>query len=215
MDEPQQMHNVFIARHGETTWNATGRYQGRLESELSPLGIAQAQALAIAMQPFKLRKIISSPLRRCMDTAAPAAELSGRDVDPEPLLIEIGHGTWEGRYRDDLEREDPERYRQWRQEPHIVSFENGESVRDVLARWTEFVKGFDPNGNTLIVTHDAVIRVAIVERLGRDLTTFWQGKVLNGAYVWFSIERGTWTLKNECEGDHLKGLVADPSTQAL
>jgi hypothetical protein len=54
---------VYVARHGETTWNAAGRYQGRLESELSALGMRQAEALASAMRGAHLRRVISSPLR--------------------------------------------------------------------------------------------------------------------------------------------------------
>lgn len=209
------MPNVFLARHGETTWNAIGRYQGRQESELSPLGETQARALAGAMRAYRLERIVSSPLRRCTETARPVADLFKLSVQPEPLLLEIAHGSWEGRLREDLAREDPERYRRWRAEPEIVDFENGESVADVLGRWKTFVAGFEPHGDTLLVTHDAVIRCALLERTDRDLRTFWQGRVLNGAYAWFSVRGPVWTLQDECVSGHLAGITADPSTQAL
>ena len=93
------MPNVFIARHGETTWNVAGRYQGRRESELSPMGRAQAQALARAMRSFQLGSVISSPLQRCVTTAQPSADAFGLRVEVEPLLLEIAHGRWEGRAR--------------------------------------------------------------------------------------------------------------------
>lgn len=209
------MPDVFIARHGETTWNVSGRYQGRLESELSRKGFAQAEALARTMCALDVGSVLSSPLRRCVQTAAPTARVIGKEVEEEPLLLEIAHGLWEGRYRDELAQNDPERYRQWRQEPHVVSFENGESVVDVLRRWERFVHDFAPTSNTLIVTHDAVIRVALIERLGRDLSHFWEGRVLNGAYAWFTVETGQWTLRDECVSSHLEGIVADPGGQAL
>lgn len=209
------MAQVFLARHGETTWNAIGRYQGRQESELSLLGAAQANALAGAMSEYDLRYVTSSPLRRCLDTARPSAARFGLDVRVDPLLVEIAHGAWEGRLRDDLAREDPERYFKWRNQPESVEFERGESVADVLARWREFVQAFDPSGNTLLVTHDAVIRCALVDRTDRPLSTFWQGRVLNGAYAWFTVEGGRWTLNNDCVSDHLVGIIADPSQQAL
>lgn len=209
------MPNVFIARHGETTWNAAGRYQGRQESELSGLGVAQARVLADAMGAYRLQRILSSPLRRCLDTARPAAERFGLNVEAEPLLVEIAHGRWEGRLREDLAREDPERYRRWRSQPEIVDFEDGESVADVLQRWKTFVAGFEADGDTLLVTHDAVIRCALLERTGRELRTFWEGRVLNGAYAHFVVRDKTWTLRDECVSAHLAGLVTDPSTQAL
>ena len=179
------------------------------------MGIAQARALAKAMQAYDLQGVLSSPLRRCMATAAPAAAEFGLEVQEEPLLLEIAHGMWEGRLRDELAENDPERYRQWRHEPHIVAFEEGESVADVLIRWQMFVSSFIPRGDTLIVTHDAVVRVALVDLLRRDLSRFWDGRVTNGAFAWFSVEDAKWTLKEECVSDHLAGITADTSTQAL
>jgi broad specificity phosphatase PhoE len=207
--------NIFIARHGETNWNAAARYQGRRDTELSQLGIAQAQALARAMKPTHLKRVISSPLHRCTTTAQPSADLFNLEIEENPFLLEIAHGDWEGRYRDELEANDPLRYSQWRKQPEIVSFAGGESVADVLDRWSMFASTFEATDDTLIVTHDAVIRVALVERLARPLSTFWQGEVLNGGFVWFTVRERQWTLVNECVSDHLAGIIADPSTQAL
>ncbi|MBV9402982.1 MAG: histidine phosphatase family protein [Candidatus Eremiobacteraeota bacterium] len=207
--------SVFIARHGETTWNITGRYQGRLESPLSALGVAQAQRLAESLASHPLKRIISSPLGRCVATARIVAEKFGLTVETDPLLIEIAHGSWEGRYRDELAANDPERYRQWRHQPEIVQFENGESIRDVLARWRRFVSGFHPSEDTLLVSHDAVVRVALVDLLKRPLSEFWKSRVMNGAYAWFQVNGSKWEVVRECVSDHLAGLVADPSTQAL
>lgn len=209
------MTNIFIARHGETTWNAIGRYQGRQESELSLLGVAQARALSKAMAGFTLTRIISSPLKRCVDTARAVAGEAKLDVATDPLLLEIAHGRWEGRLRDDLAREDPERYHRWRNQPEAVNFEDGESVAGVLDRWRKFAADFRPGGDTLLVTHDAVIRCALLDRLNRPLSTFWQGRVLNGAYAWFTIENGRWNLRSECVSEHLVGIIADPTRQAL
>ncbi|MDB5028424.1 MAG: phosphoglycerate mutase, partial [Candidatus Eremiobacteraeota bacterium] len=129
---------VYVARHGETEWNVAGRYQGRLESTLTPLGARQALALADAMQPLGIGRVLSSPLSRCTATAQPAADRLGLRVEPEERLIEIGHGTWEGRLRDEIAANDPERYRAWRSDPAHVRFENGESIGDVLDRWRDF-----------------------------------------------------------------------------
>ncbi|GAC1388934.1 MAG: histidine phosphatase family protein [Vulcanimicrobiaceae bacterium] len=209
------MANIFIARHGETNWNLSGRYQGRRDTELSQRGIAQSQALARAMKGTQIERVISSPLQRCVATAQPSADFIGKVVEEEPLLLEIAHGDWEGRYRDELESNDPLRYQQWRKQPEIVCFAGGESVADVLERWEMFVSRFDSARDTLIVTHDAVVRVALLERLGRPLSSFWEGKVLNGAFAWFAVDNNAWTLMDECIADHLTGIVADPSTQAL
>ncbi len=206
---------VYLARHGETTWNLAGRYQGRLESELSPLGERQALALADAMQRANAGRVVSSPLRRCTETARPAAEHAGVPVETDDRLIEIAHGTWEGRLRDELAANDPVRYRAWREDPAHVSFEGGESIAQVLERWRDFATSFAPDAPTLVVTHDAVVRVALVDATSRGLDDFWTTRVENGAYAAFDVHHGRWTLVEECVSDHLGALRAPIEGQAL
>jgi broad specificity phosphatase PhoE len=206
---------VFVARHGETTWNLAGRYQGRRESELTPLGMQQAYALASAMRDKGLGRVVSSPLARCTATARPAAEQAHLAVDIDDRLIEIAHGTWEGRLRDELARNDPVRYRAWREDPGNVAFEDGESPPEVLARWQDFAAALRPQSPTLVVTHDAVVRVALLAATGRDFRFFWTAHVENGAYAVFEVEGNAWILVEECVNAHLEGVRADIEGQAL
>jgi phosphoserine phosphatase len=206
---------VYVARHGETTWNVAGRYQGRLESELSPLGVRQALALADAMEAAAVRRVVSSPLRRCVVTAQPAAERAGVPVETDDRIIEIAHGTWEGRLRDELAANDPARYRAWRHDPAHVQFENGESIADVLARWRDFAASFAPKTPVLVVTHDAVVRVALVDATSCRLEDFWTTRVENGAYAVFDVREGRWSLIDECVAGHLGALRAPTVDQAL
>ncbi|HET9095999.1 MAG TPA: histidine phosphatase family protein [Candidatus Baltobacteraceae bacterium] len=207
--------NIYIARHGETTWNAVGRYQGRLETPLSPLGQAQAQALAGALEPKNVERIISSPLSRCMQTAVPLSLKTGVPIEQEPLLLEIAHGTWEGRYRDEIAATEPGLYRTWKEHPEVVKFEGGESLADVLARWQKFVEQFDWRVDTLLLTHDIVVRIALLERAGRPMEELRHVHALNAAYAHFEVADGLWTLREECAAAHLAGLAADPERQAL
>lgn len=207
--------NIYIARHGETTWNAVGRYQGRLETPLSPLGQAQAQALAGALESKNVERIISSPLSRCMQTAVPLSLKIGVPIEEEPLLLEIGHGTWEGRYRDEIAANEPDLYRTWKEHPEVVKFEGGESLADVLARWQKFVEQFDPRVDTLLLTHDIVVRIALLERARRPMEELRHVHALNAAYARFEVTDGLWTLREECAAEHLAGLAADPERQAL
>lgn len=209
------MSAVLIARHGETDWNVNGRYQGRLESELSPLGRAQADALSRAAADYDVGRIVSSPLKRCIDTAKAVGNRLSIPLEVDARLIEIAHGTWEGRYRDEIAANDPQRYDAWRRAPQAVSFQNGESVRDVLARWSDFVRDLQSCINTLLVTHDAVVRVAMLERTERPLAEFWQPRVVNGGFAYFDVSREAWHLRSECVCDHLRTLQADISAQAL
>jgi probable phosphoglycerate mutase len=207
---------VFVARHGETDWNREGRYQGRLDSSrLTALGVEQARALATALRDRRIERIVCSPLQRCAQTAeAIAAELR-LPVVADDRLIEIGHGTWEGQMRWQIERSEPERFRSWRSHPETVHFENGESLEQVRTRWREFASGLPAKGNVAVVTHDVLVRVAILNATETALTDFWRPAVVNGAFARLRIRDGRWTLLDECVADHLAGRLADIQVQAL
>lgn len=209
------MARLYVARHGETDWNFEGRYQGRLESSLSALGRRQAAALANALRSSGARRVISSPLTRCVDTAAPLAALLGVGVETDERILEIAHGTWEGRLREEIERSDASRMYAWRREPQSVVFEGGESLADVDARWRAFAAGITGESAVVVVTHDVLIRLAILAATQRPLADFWRPSVHNGAYAVFEGSGERWNLAAECRDEHLEGNVADPRRQAL
>jgi phosphoserine phosphatase len=206
---------VYLARHGETDWNVSGRYQGRLESELSELGIRQAAALAGAMDAAQIGRVVSSPMLRCTATAQPAADRRALVLEIDPRLIEIAHGGWEGRLRDEIAANDPQRYRAWREDPAHVQFEGGENLTQVLERWRAFAAAFRPRVPALVVTHDAIVRVALVDATAGDLGSFWSRSVENGAYAVFEVDDAGWTLIAERVADHLGALRAPIDGQAL
>ena len=206
---------VYVARHGETTWNVAGRYQGRRESELSALGMRQAEALAAALEPAGIGRVVSSPMGRCTATARAVADRLYLPVETDDRLIEIAHGTWEGRLRDEIAANDPRRYRAWREDPAHVLFDGGESLAQVLDRWRDFAAAFRPGAPALVVTHDAVVRVALLAATGRELGAFWDARVENGAYAVFDAAASGWALVDECVTAHLGALRAPVEDQAL
>jgi broad specificity phosphatase PhoE len=213
---------IWLARHGETTWNLAGRYQGRLESALSALGVRQGFALAEHFFEAAARgerapaRIVSSPLLRCTATAQFSASRFGLQVETDERLIEIAHGTWEGRYRDELARDDPARYRAWREDPAHVAFENGENLTQVRARWDDFAATLvDAPDDLLVVTHDAVVRCALLAAEERPLDDFWKVHVENAAFATLASDGTRLGALDECYTGHLRGLRADIGEQAL
>jgi Fructose-2,6-bisphosphatase len=88
---------ILLARHGETPWNAEGRYQGQIDIPLSPVGEGQATALGQRLKDVRIDRAVASPLSRAQRTAQLALGESRADMlltDPE--LQEIAHGEWEG-----------------------------------------------------------------------------------------------------------------------
>jgi probable phosphoglycerate mutase len=111
---------LLLVRHGVTTWNRQGRFQGHLDPPLDPLGEAEARALAarLVREERGTPWIVSSPLRRASATArilADALKADGRPTEPtlESGLMEVAQGEWEGRTHTELAVADAERYRTW------------------------------------------------------------------------------------------------------
>ncbi|HTU83428.1 MAG TPA: histidine phosphatase family protein [Candidatus Acidoferrales bacterium] len=210
------MRLVYVARHGETDWNGAGRYQGRRESQLTALGRQQAMALAEELAPRDLERVVASPLSRCRQTAAVVAERAGVVLETDGRLVEIAHGSWEGRLREEIERSDAARMRAWRESPQTVAFPGGESLQDVLGRWCEFARGLEVRRSVAVVTHDVLVRIAILWAGRRPISELWQPRVHNGGYAVFEPEGDPWRLVRECCESHLgAGLLADTSRQAL
>ncbi len=208
---------LYIARHAETTWNLAGRYQGRRESALSARGIQQGFALAAAFaqaEPAPAR-IIASPMQRTRATATFVAERLNVPLEFDDALIEIAHGTWEGRLRDEIAANDSARYTTWRERPADVAFEEGESLRDVAARWKRFRANLRIEVPTLIVTHDAIVRVALLDIAQRPLTDFWSTRVENAGYAVVEADGPGWTLVEESVSMHLAEQRASTESQAL
>lgn len=93
---------IYLLRHGETEFNAAGRYQGRVDSPLTPLGRAQAAragaTLAAALAGRPVPPLWVSPLGRAVATAeiVRAALDAPPPIRLDPRLQEVGMGRWDG-----------------------------------------------------------------------------------------------------------------------
>jgi len=168
---------ILLARHGETPWNAEGRYQGQEDIPLSPLGETQARALGERLRKVHIARAVASPLRRARHTAELALGERDLPLTLDPGLMEIAHGTWEGLLASEIHERDADRLRAWRETPHEVQMPEGESLQHVLHRaWPAFARaaaGLRDDETLLIVAHDAVNRVLLCHVLGIPLARLW------------------------------------------
>jgi probable phosphoglycerate mutase len=169
---------ILLARHGETPWNAEGRYQGQIDIPLSPVGEAQAAALGERLACVEIARAVASPLsraRRTAQLALGAARASMLTTDPD--LREIAHGEWEGLLASEINDRDPARLRAWREAPETVLMPGGESLRQVLDRsWQGLARaseGLGSGDTLLVVAHDAVNRVLLCRVLGLPVARLW------------------------------------------
>ncbi|RMH93550.1 histidine phosphatase family protein [Lysobacter pythonis] len=170
---------ILLARHGETPWNAEGRYQGQVDIPLSPVGEAQARALGERLEGLRIDRAVASPLGRARRTAELAlGETRAALLTFDDGLLEIAHGEWEGLLAGEIQQRDPELMRAWRAAPESLQMPGGESLRQVLERaWPAFERacaGLGEGDTLLIVAHDAVNRVLLCRILGMPLGHLWR-----------------------------------------
>ena len=169
---------ILLARHGETPWNAEGRYQGQEDIPLSPVGEAQAAALGERLRHVPITRAVASPLSRAQRTAEVALGARASMLTTDAGLMEIAHGEWEGLLASEIRERDGERLAAWRDTPHEVLMPGGESLQQVLDRaWPAFARACDGLGaddTLLVVAHDAVNRVLLCRVLGLPLARLWR-----------------------------------------
>src|SRR5512140_18596 len=97
--------DVFLVRHGETTWNREGRIQGSGDSPLTERGVAQARAVAARLAAERFEALHSSDLGRARETARHVAAAVKLEVTAHPGLRERSYGILEGKTWEEIARE--------------------------------------------------------------------------------------------------------------
>lgn len=138
------MGTLALARHATTVAAATGRNLGRTtDAPLTREGRALASRLGEALRaelvelPHDEVRLVSSPARRCRETAAAVAGALGRPAEAIEVadgLWEIDYGAWDGLTPDECRARDPELRARWEEDPFAVACPDGESGADVAAR---------------------------------------------------------------------------------
>jgi len=183
---------IYLCRHGETFHNREGRLQGRSESDLSPLGRAQAAAMGellfdlISRDPPADWRIVASPLRRARDTAETIGGRLGLPVATDDRLVEIDVGDWSNRLREEVRGENP----------HLAGDDawgfhapGGETYEAMMARLTDWLgsQAAEPGRRLIVVSHGVA------------------GRLLRGAYAGLSKAD---TLAQDIPQDAVYRLIA-------
>jgi broad specificity phosphatase PhoE len=162
---------VYIARHGETDWNAANRWQGWTDVPLNDRGRAQARELADRLRSVPIAAVVASDLSRAEETASiVATELKVALVYVDPDLRERGFGVFEGLTRAECEVQHAEAWRAWledRTAPRGGETSDALRARMVAAvgRVAEEVARDD--AGALVVTHGAALRAVVAAITGQ------------------------------------------------
>ncbi len=155
------MTTIYLIRHAQAEGNRDRRFQGDIDSEVSPLGWQQLDYLAERCRTLPVTRIYTSPLKRARETAKAVNRYLGVPITVEPRISEINTGEWEGRLYDELEILWPEERRIWREEPWRFQSPGGESMQQVYDRASAALRDIaaqNPGGSVAVVCHGCVLR---------------------------------------------------------
>ena len=158
------MIKIYIARHGETTWNAEGRAQGRSDPDLSSKGYGQSLILLERLKDRPISAVYTSTLRRAILTARPVADHLGLPIQKRHELDEIALGIMEGMRFTDIEgklKTEWERVREDRLIYHVPGAENYTDVSNRVKPFKEEILGDHQGQEILIVAHRGVNRMLL------------------------------------------------------
>lgn len=132
-----------------------------------------------------------SPARSCGQTAAAL----GLETQPEPLLRDWDLGRWQGRALDDVAAQEPEAVGSWLADP-VGSPHGGEALTELITRVATWLCEVPGDGHTVVVTHAAVIRAAILSTVAGAPQGFWRIDIAPLTVTVLRGEPGRWTLRS-------------------
>ncbi len=155
---------IVFVRHGQTAVNAAGQLQGRVDRELTDVGLDQADRLARSLRVWPVKRVVTSPLRRAADTARAIADGLGLAVEVDDRLVELDYGDWDQRPFAEIAASD---WDAWRADPKFTP-PGGESLVDVTGRVASFCDEHLGPELVVAVSHVSPIKAAVCLALGVD-----------------------------------------------
>jgi broad specificity phosphatase PhoE len=156
---------MYLARHGQTAYNAEGRFQGQGAIPLNDIGREQAAALAEQARAYEFVALWCSPLLRARETADIVARRIGLTPREDARLMETDSGDWTDRSFADVQAEVPEEFARFKNGDPTFAFPGGESFAQqgvrVAGAFHDIKRAEAP---ALIVCHGGVIRIALFQR---------------------------------------------------
>ncbi len=202
---------VYLVRHGQTAWNKSEIFRGRVDVPLNDIGLKEAELAAEYFRGRKVDAIYSSPISRAVQTAEKIAGVLGLKILLHPGITDMSFGDWEGRPIKEVEGSDADRFRLWRERPDLLKVPGGERLDEVRTRAMaalEEVIQTHAHGTVIMVSHRVVTKVLICAILGLDDSHFWQIDQDATAINLVRYKDGKYALSLMNETCHLKPLLA-------
>lgn len=172
------MTKILLTRHGHVDGIMPERFRGREPLALTARGRAEATAVAQRIAgAWRPRCVYTSPLGRCVETAAAIAKACGITVQTCDDLNDIDYGGWQFKTFADAKAQDPALFAAWFATPHLVRFPNGETLQDLAARVADAVRmvlARHADETVVLVGHDSVNRALLLGFLDLPVSAYWR-----------------------------------------
>jgi broad specificity phosphatase PhoE len=167
---------LHLLRHGQTAFSRENAFCGAgLNPDLTDAGHEMAKAFAAAYQTTQWQAIYASPLKRAIQTALPLCDAIGMKPEMRDELKEIDYGKWEGESVETIDKIYHDDYIRWTSDPAWNPPTDGEPAVVIATRALQVIEEIKEkyaNGNVLVVSHKATIRIILASLLGIDVGRF-------------------------------------------
>lgn len=203
---------ILVIRHGETYGNIEQRFCGHSETDLTPLGIAQARALGDRLRGLEIDVAYASDLSRAAKTAEYALEHRPH-LNPilDPAFREMHYGEWESRQGPEIGKENPTLLADFFR-GKVNAAPGGETVQELRRRTAEGIRrvASEHRGSSLmVVSHGNAIAAMLAELLNMPIESTWTFAVTNTSITRLQFSKsGRITVVGVNDAAHTEGLAA-------
>ncbi len=198
------MLTLYLVRHGQTAYNATGRVQGWLDVPLDDVGKAQALSVGQRFANKRVNVVYTSPLSRAAETARAISAACNRDVMLDLRLREYNMGDWTGLTGDEIAAFTPA----YHVANHEAQIPNGESAIDMRRRVDAFladvIARHTSRETVVAVSHGGTLGMVVAAMLNMPAVRRQPFTFGNTAIAKATLEHGHWRLHSLNDRCHLR-----------
>jgi broad specificity phosphatase PhoE len=186
---------------------------GWLDEGIEPEWVPAATAVADVLAQERVDRLVSSPLARARQTAAPLAARLNLQPILDDRFGELRVGHWEGCRDDEIAERWPEQWQLWRVQPHALELDGRETLAHLYSRvadgLAELVADLADGGVAVVFTHDAVVRAAVAWAVGSGPEAYRHVELANCSITTVGVVDGLRRLVRTNDKSHLDGLALD------
>jgi alpha-ribazole phosphatase len=208
---------LLLVRHGQTAWNADGRFMGQMDIPLNEKGLRQAEAAGRRLALERPQAIYASDLQRARQTAEQIRSAIAESIAPDPppplfadpRLREMSFGEWEGLNYQEIETSQPEALKAWEADFLNYSPKGGETAAQmferVFAAHSQIAEQHS-EASVILVAHGGSLQALLAHLMGLPIDRMWQFHMSNTGISEVSLYAAGAVLNLFNDTCHLEGV---------